>query len=182
MWACVCTSVCACAGVFARARAYTCMCIVRMHACMCLRAVRSAGACACMHVRMCLCVCVRMHACSGAGACVRTWLGSCVPGCMRVCARAPVCVVCMCMRVLARVRAHESVRALRRECACICVWAYADMCMYKMHKHIKQRVLSQRNNTQQTGGGHRRLYIYISLSFLSLPSPSFLPWYHHISV
>jgi len=51
----------------------------------------------------------------------------------------------MCMQVLAWVRAHESVSTLMKECACICVWAYADMCMYKMHKHIK--------TTPQTGGG-----------------------------
>jgi len=58
----------------------------------------------------------------------------------------------MCMRVLARVRAHESVNALMRECACIYMWAYADMCMHKMHEHIKQRVLSQRNNTRRQEG------------------------------
>ena len=77
-----------------------------------------------------------------------------MPGCMRVCARAPVCVVCMCMRVLARVRTHESVSALMRECACICMWAYTDMCMYKMHEHIKAaRVVSKKQHLL-TGGGH----------------------------
>ena len=78
------------------------MCIVRVHACMCLRAVRSASACACMHVRVCLHVCVRMHACSCACACVRAWSGPRVSGCMRVCARALVCVVCTCITVFGK--------------------------------------------------------------------------------
>jgi len=175
-----------CGRVFARVRAHVQACSrvrVRIHAC---------ALCGCMHAcacvlcvarvrahRMCLRVCVRMHACSGAGACVRTWSGSRVPGCMRVCARAPVCVVCMCKRVPARVRAHESVRALMRECACICVWAYADMCMYKVHEHIKQRVLSQRNNTRrQEVATVDYIYIY---PFLSSPSP-LPPSFHGIII
>ena len=40
--------------------------------------------------------------------------------------------------------------ALMRECACICVWAYADMCMYKMHKHIKAaRAVSKKQHRRQ---------------------------------
>ena len=105
-----------------------------------------------------------------------------VSGCMRVCARAPVYVVCMGMRVLAWVRAHESVSALMRECACICVWAYADMCMYKMHKHIKAaRVVSKKQHADRRGSPVDFIYIYPFLSS-PLPLPPSLSWYHHISV
>ena len=199
MWACVYTSACACAGVFARARTCTYMGIVRVHVHMCrVRNMHVHCAGACLHVTACMCVArvrVRMCECAGVfarvraharvlmrGACVRAWSGPRVPGCMRVCARAPVCVVCMCMRVLTRVRAHESVSALMRECACICMWAYADMCMFKMYEHIKvARVVSKKQHRRQEGATCR-LYIYISLSFLSLPSSPSLSWYHHISV
>ena len=142
-------------------RVYACMCahtyaymgIVRVHACK--------AACVCMHARCAdaylnvfvymgvAWVRVRMFACAGVFARVRAHayvfmrgcvctcvVGSTCPRVLHVCALAPVCVVYMCMRVLAWVRAHESVSALMRKCACICVWAYADMCIYKMHKHI----------------------------------------------
>ena len=62
---------------------------------------------------------VAMPACSCADACVRAWSGPRVPGCMRVCARALVCIVCMCMRILARMRACGSVSARAyKSCAC----------------------------------------------------------------
>ena len=144
------------------------MCRVRMHACtLCGRIlacdyvhVRSAGARA--HVCMCGCVC------------------ACACACMRVHARVRVCVRSRAQaygraRVLARVRAHESVSALMRECTCICMWAYADSskCMYKMHEHIKvARVVSKKQHRRQEGPTCR-FHIYISLSFLSLPSSPF---------
>ena len=195
MWASVYTSAGACAGVFALARTYACMSIVRVHACMChvrMQACTLCGrmlACDCVHVRsvgarahVCMCGCVRACACA----------------CMRVHARVRVCVrsrayVCQgacvsararpyALRVLAWVRAHESVSALMRECACICVWAYADMYMYKMHKHTKPaRVVSKKQHRRQEGATCR-FYIYTSLSFLSPSSSPFLSWYHHISV
>jgi len=143
MWACVCTSACACVGVFARVCPYAYMCIVRVHACMCLRGVRSACACACIRARVCLHVCVRMHACSYAGACVRAWSGPRVPGCMRVCACALVYVMCMCIRILARMRACVCVCALMREYSCICMCACTEKCIYNIHEHIKAaRVVS----------------------------------------
>jgi len=188
MWECVYTS----AGVFARAHTYACMSIVRVHAYMCrvrMHActlcgrmlvcdsvhVRSVGARA--HVCMCGCVCARVCACMRVHARVYVCV-HCVPGCMRVCARAPVCVVCMVMRVLVWVRAHESVSALMRECACMCVWAYADMCIYKIHKHIKAaRVVSKKQHRRQEAATCR-FYIYISLSFLS---PSSFPFSFMVS-
>ena len=99
---------------------------------------------------------------------------------MRVCARAPVCVVYMCMRVLAWVRAHESVSALMRECACTCVWAYADLCMYKMHKHIKAaRVVSKKQHRRQEGDTCR-LYIYIYYIYIPFfPLPFLFPLLCH---
>ena len=96
MWACVCTSACACADVFARACAYACMCIVRVRAYMCLRA--------------CV-VRVRAHACTRVHAqmrvCVRGW-----PTRARVHA-------CLCVRARMRhVHVHAHSRADARACMC----------------------------------------------------------------
>ena len=90
MWACVYTSAGACTGVFARARTYACMSIVRVHACMCrvrMHACTLCGrmlACDCVHVRsvgarahVCMCECV----CACACACLRVHVR------MRVCVR-----------------------------------------------------------------------------------------------
>ena len=124
-----------CGRVFARVRAHVQACsrvrvlMHALHACICLRVVRSACACACIHARVCLRVCVRMPACSCADACVRVWSGPRVPGCMRVCARALVCVMCMCMHILVRMRACVCVCALMREYACINLCACTDKCM-----------------------------------------------------
>jgi len=86
--------------------------------------VRSACACACMHVWVCLHVCVYMYACSCAGACVRAWSGPRVSECMRVCARALVRVVCMRMRILAQMRMRVCVCAskLIAEIKGCCSW------------------------------------------------------------
>jgi len=168
MWACVYTSAGACTGVFARARTYTCMSIVRVHACMCCVRMHACTLCGrmlawdCVHVRS-----VGAHAHVYKCGCVC----ACACACMRVHARVRVCVrsrahVCQGACVYVRARPYAS-------CACACVWAYADMCMYKIHKHIKAaRVVSKKQHRRQEGATCR-FYKHISLSFLSPSSSPF---------
>ena len=122
MWACVCTSAGACAGVFARARTYACMSIVRVHTCMCrvrMHACTLCGrmlACDCVHVRS---VGARAHVC----------MCGCVCACACACARVRVCVrsqahVCQGACVSARAHPYAS-------CACACAFsrgAHAPKC------------------------------------------------------
>ena len=144
-------------------------------------------ACDCAHVRSG--VRVRMFACAGVFARVRANACVFMRGCVCACVLGTTCArVNACLRARARMRrvhvhvrprvgarAHESVSALMRECACICVRAYADMCMYKMNKHIKTaRVVSKKQHRRQEGATCRfYIYIYISLSFLSPSSSPF---------
>jgi len=96
MWACVCTSACACAGVFAHARACTCMGIVRVHAYMCRVRMHACTLCG----RMLACDCVHVRS-AGARAHV------CMCGCVCACA-------CACTRVHARVRVRVRSRVFIR--------------------------------------------------------------------
>ena len=118
MWACVYTSAGACVGVFARARKYTCMSIVRVYACMCAHTYAYMSI-----VRVHACICRgRMHACTLCGrilACVCVHVRS-------VGARAHVCICrCVCawacagIRVHARVRVYVRSRAYVSQGACV---------------------------------------------------------------
>ena len=93
MWACVCTSACACAGVFARARTYACMRIVRVHACGWAHACQ--GACVSARARSyasCTCVCAFLRGCARAFVYVPSWGDTLVYVCVR--ARISACRIC----------------------------------------------------------------------------------------
>ena len=96
-------------------------------ACVCMH-VQCAGAC--LHVTACMCVpWVRVHMCAYAGVFARVRAHACVfmRGCVCACvvgptyARVHACLLARArmrrvhVRVLARVRAHESVSALMRD-------------------------------------------------------------------
>jgi len=151
MWACVYTSAGVCAGVFARARTYACISIVRAHACICrvrMRACTLCGrmlACDCVHVRS---VGARAHVCMCGCVC------ACACACMRVYARVRVCVrsrayVCQGACVSARARPYAS-------CACAC--GFSRGC----------GVLSQRNNTADRRGPPVE-FLHIYIPFFPLP-------------
>ena len=121
-----------------------------------------------MNVTACMCVAwvrVRMFACAGVFARVRAHACVFMRGCVCTCVVGPTCArVHACLRARARMhRVHVhagsrvGARALKCKChhkgmRCICVWAYADMCMYRMHEHIKgARVVSKKQHRRQEG-------------------------------
>jgi len=86
---------------------------------------------------------VRANACVFMRGCVvRAWSGPRVPGCMRVCARALVCVMCMCMRILARMHARVCVCALMREYTCMCMWARTSACIIFEQIELQAKLLN----------------------------------------
>ena len=106
-------------GVFARARTYACMSIVREHACM--YRVRMHACTLCGRMLVCDCVHVRsgvhMRMCACAGVFARVRAHACVfmRGCVCACVVGPTCArVHACLRALARmgrVQVHVRSRA-----------------------------------------------------------------------
>jgi len=188
MWACVYTSAGVCEGVFARARTYACMSIVRVHACMWhvrMYACTLCGrilACDCVHVRS---VGARAHVCMCGCVC------ACACASMRVHARVRVCVrsrayVCRgaCVSARARPYAHvhagSRVDARARKCKCphqemrlyMCVDVRGYVYVLNTQTHKTVRVVSKKQHRRQEGTTCT-FYIYISLSFLSPSSTPF---------